>query len=152
AVARAQEAFPAWRDMPTEERSRIILAAAGIIRRQRDALAAEIVLESRKTWAESDADVCEAIDFCEYYARQAMLLFTPQPPGPLRFTGELNRLFHQPRGVAAVIAPWNFPLAICTGMTVAALVTGNTAVVKPAEQTPAIALRLCEALWQAGVP
>ena len=149
-MARGVAAFPAWREMPADHRARIILQAADNLRQKRDLLSAEIVLESHKTWAEADADVCEAIDFCEYYVRQSMPLFSPQRLG--HFTGEHNTLFHQPRGVAAVIAPWNFPLSICTGMTVAALVTGNCAIVKPAEQTPAIARRLCEVLWSAGLP
>ena len=128
----------------------MIVRAAATLLAKRDILAGVIIRESAKTWDEADGDVCEAIDFCEFYARQAMELFTPRRLG--RFTGELNEEFHQPRGVAAVISPWNFPLSICTGMTVAALVTGNTVVLKPAEQTPAIASLLCDALWSAGVP
>ena len=103
-----------------------------------------------KTWREADGDVCEAIDFCEYYARMAVGLFRPTRLG--RFVGELDEQFHQPRGVAVVVSPWNFPLAICCGMTAAALVTGNAVIVKPAEQTPGIAAVMCELLWQAGAP
>jgi RHH-type proline utilization regulon transcriptional repressor/proline dehydrogenase/delta 1-pyrroline-5-carboxylate dehydrogenase len=150
AIARAATAFPVWRDLPQSDRSAIIRKAATLMRDRRDALAGIIIKESAKTWDEADGDVCEAIDFCEYYARQALDLFTPKRLG--NFTGELNEEFHQPRGVAAVISPWNFPLSICTGMTVAALVTGNTVVLKPAEQTPAIASQLCEILWNAGIP
>ncbi len=150
AIARAQAAFPAWRDTPPEKRAAIIQKAAGILHDTRDDLSALIVKESHKIWAEADGDVCEAIDFCEYYAQQAIQLFTPQSLGSR--TGEQNHLTHEPRGVAAIISPWNFSLSIPTGMTVAALVTGNTAILKPAEQTPAIALRLCQALWQAGIP
>jgi len=110
--------------------------------------------ESNKTWREADADVCEAIDFCEYYARLAPSMFTSQRLG--RFIGELDELWYQPKGVAVVISPWNFPLAICCGMTAAALVTGNTVVVKPAEQTPGIAKIMFEfmtnALMQVGAP
>ena len=109
-----------------------------------------MIREAGKTWREADADICEAIDFCEYYARVAVGLFQPTRLG--RFVGELNCQWYQPRGVAAIISPWNFPLAICCGMTAAALVTGNTAIVKPSSQTRAIARRLCEILWQAGVP
>jgi RHH-type proline utilization regulon transcriptional repressor/proline dehydrogenase/delta 1-pyrroline-5-carboxylate dehydrogenase len=109
-----------------------------------------MIREAGKPWREADADVCEAIDFCEYYARQAAALLRPERLG--QFVGEYNQQWYEPRGVAAVISPWNFPLAICTGMTVAALVTGNTAIVKPSAQTPAIARAMCEALWQAGVP
>jgi len=153
AVSIAARAFPSWRDRAPTERAAIIQKAAAILRENRDSLAAQIMLESAKIRTEADGDVCEAVDFCEYYARLAVPLLTPHAP-PLvgHFAGETNLIFHEPRGVAAIIAPWNFPLSICTGMTVAALVTGNTAIVKPAEQTPAIARRLCEALWKAGVP
>ena len=107
------------------------------MRQRRDELSGLIIREAGKPWREADADVCEAVDFCEYYARQAVDLFEPKRLG--RFVGELNLQWHQPRGVAVVISPWNFPLAICCGMTAAALVTGNTVIVKPAEQTPSIA-------------
>jgi RHH-type proline utilization regulon transcriptional repressor/proline dehydrogenase/delta 1-pyrroline-5-carboxylate dehydrogenase len=150
ALRDAHRAFPAWRDTPARKRAAMLIKAAGIVRERRDDLSGLIIRESGKTWSEADADVCEAIDFAEYYARQAVALFDPARLG--RFTGELNEHWHQPRGVAVIISPWNFPLSICTGMTTAALVTGNTAIVKPAEQTPAIAARMCEILWQAGVP
>lgn len=150
AIGRAAAAFPGWRDRAQAERSQILRRAAATMRERRDTLSAVIIKESAKTWDEADGDVCEAIDFCEFYARCALELFTPLRLG--RFIGELNEEFHQPRGVAAVISPWNFPLSICTGMTVAALVTGNTVVLKPAEQTPAIASLLCEILREAGVP
>ncbi len=146
----ASEAFAAWRDRDARERAGLIVAAAERMRAQRDELAALVLREAAKPWRDADGDVCEAIDFCEYYARRAVGLFEPRRLGD--FAGELNELWYQPRGVAAVISPWNFPLAICAGMTVAALVTGNTVVVKPAEQTPATAKRLCEVLWEAGVP
>jgi RHH-type transcriptional regulator, proline utilization regulon repressor / proline dehydrogenase / delta 1-pyrroline-5-carboxylate dehydrogenase len=150
AIARASKAYPAWRDTPATERIRIIQKAAAILRENRDRLCAIVIQESHKTWAEADADVCEAIDFCEFYAVHALPLFTPRALRNL--TGERNEQIHEPRGVAAVIAPWNFPLSIPTGMTVAALVTGNAAILKPAEQTPVIAHELCKALWQAGIP
>jgi RHH-type proline utilization regulon transcriptional repressor/proline dehydrogenase/delta 1-pyrroline-5-carboxylate dehydrogenase len=150
AVTAASVAFPAWRDLPWRDRAATLVRAAATMRATRDELSALIIRESGKTWREADGDVCEAIDFCEYYAREARELFEPRRLG--RFTGEVNDEWFQPRGVAVVIAPWNFPLAICCGMTVAALVTGNTVVVKPAEQTPAIAKRMCEILRAAGVP
>jgi RHH-type proline utilization regulon transcriptional repressor/proline dehydrogenase/delta 1-pyrroline-5-carboxylate dehydrogenase len=150
AVARAQAAFPAWRDRAPEDRAAILQKAAAILRERRDAVSALVVKESHKPWVEADADVCEAIDFCAYYAREAVKLFAPERLG--RFAGERNDYFHAPRGVAAVISPWNFPLAIPAGMVTAALVTGNTVVLKPAEQTPAIGRALCEVLWEAGVP
>ena len=148
AVDAANRAFPAWRDTAYAERAAVLVKAANEMRARRDELSAAIVRESGKVWREADADVCEAIDFCEYYAREGARLFEPERLG--RFVGELDEQWYQPRGVAAVIAPWNFPLAICCGMTVAALVTGNTVVVKPAEQTPAIARTMCEILWRAG--
>lgn len=136
-VARAHAAFPLWRDTEADVRARALLAAAARMRSQRDALAGVMIRESGKTWREADADVCEAIDFCEYYARLAMPMFSRHRLG--KFIGELDEAWYQPRGVAVVIAPWNFPLAILCGMTTAALVTGNTVVMKPAEQTPGIA-------------
>jgi RHH-type proline utilization regulon transcriptional repressor/proline dehydrogenase/delta 1-pyrroline-5-carboxylate dehydrogenase len=149
AVAEAAAALEVWGDRAAVERSRILVRAAALLREDRDALAALMIREAGKPWREADADVCEAIDFCEFYARSAVGLFQPKRLG--RFAAELNHQWHQPRGVAAVISPWNFPLAITTGMTVAALATGNTAVLKPSSQTRAVARRLCEILWQAGV-
>ncbi|MEJ7584928.1 MAG: aldehyde dehydrogenase family protein, partial [Acidimicrobiales bacterium] len=124
--------------------------AADWMRQRRDELGALEVFEAGKPWAEADADVCEAIDFCEYYGREALRLEhggTVQSP-----PGEANRLTYQGKGVGVVIAPWNFPLAIPTGMTVAALAAGNPVILKPAEQTPAVAARLVEALTAAGLP
>ena len=150
AVANADAAFPQWRDTPHTERAAAIVRAASLMRARRDELSAILIRESGKTWREADADVCEAIDFCEYYARESSALFGRTRLG--NFVGELDEQWYQPRGVAAIISPWNFPLAICAGMTVAALVTGNCAVVKPAEQTPGIAKIMCDILWQAGIP
>ncbi len=150
AVDRAAQAFAAWRDTDPLQRARVLSKAAEIMRNRRDELAGMIIKEAGKPWREADADICEAIDFCEYYARQAVGLFEPKRLG--KFVGEHNSQWYKPRGVAVVISPWNFPLAICCGMTVAALVTGNTAIVKPAEQTPGIAKVMCDILWQAGAP
>ncbi len=150
AIARAAAAFPAWRDMDPIERSRIIIKAGVMLRDRRDEAAAIMIREAGKPWREADADVCEAIDYCEYYARCAAELYQPRRLG--QFVGELNYQWYQPRGVAAVISPWNFPLAICSGMTVAALVVGNTVLVKPSSQTRAIAQMMCEILWHSGVP
>jgi RHH-type proline utilization regulon transcriptional repressor/proline dehydrogenase/delta 1-pyrroline-5-carboxylate dehydrogenase len=150
AIAKAAVAFPAWRDMDPIERSKIIIKAAALLRERRDEAAAIMIREAGKPWREADADVCEAVDFCEYYARSAVELFQPQRLG--LFVGELNYQWYQPRGVASVISPWNFPLAICMGMTVAALSVGNTALVKPSTQTRAIAQMMCEILWRSGVP
>ena len=150
ALGAAHAAFPAWRDTSPRERSATLVRCAAIMRTRRDELSCVMIRESGKTWREADADVCEAIDFCEYYARQAIALFEPHRLGA--YIGELDTEFHEPRGVAVVISPWNFPLAICCGMTVAALVTGNPVVVKPAEQTPFIAKLLVDMLHEAGVP
>jgi len=136
-VARANDAFAAWRDVDAKVRADVLVRAAAAMRTRRDELSAIMIKESGKTWREADADTCEAIDFCEYYARLAVPMFARQRLGA--FLGELDEQWYQPRGVAVVISPWNFPLAICCGMTVAALVTGNTVIVKPAEQTAGIA-------------
>jgi RHH-type proline utilization regulon transcriptional repressor/proline dehydrogenase/delta 1-pyrroline-5-carboxylate dehydrogenase len=149
-IDRLTEAFPAWRDTDPRQRAAVLVKAAQIMRDRRDELSGIIIKENGKGWRDADGDVCEAIDFCEYYARNAIGLFEYDRLG--QFVGELNQQFYQARGVAAVISPWNFPLAICCGMTAAALVCGNTVLVKPAEQTPGIAKVLCEIFWQAGAP
>ncbi|MCA9294384.1 MAG: proline dehydrogenase family protein [Phycisphaerales bacterium] len=145
-LTKADRAFPAWRDFDPKRRADVLIRAAAKMRAARDELAGIMIKESGKTWREADADVCEAIDFCEYYARCAVPLFERHRLG--KFIGELDETFYQPRGVAVVISPWNFPLAICCGMTTAALVCGNTVIVKPAEQTPAIAKRMFDILAQ----
>ena len=126
-----------WRDIDVERRARVLVNAAAAMRARRDELSGIIIKENGKCWVDADADVAEAIDFCEYYAREAVHLFRRERIG--RFIGELDEQFYQPRGVAVVISPWNFPLAIACGMTAAALVTGNTVILKPAEQTAGIA-------------
>jgi RHH-type proline utilization regulon transcriptional repressor/proline dehydrogenase/delta 1-pyrroline-5-carboxylate dehydrogenase len=150
AVGRARSAFAGWRDVPASDRAAILEGAADRMHARRDELAGVIVRESGKTWREADADVCEAIDFSRFYARHAVPLMAEQQLGD--FPGEDDRLWWEPRGVAVVISPWNFPLAICTGLTTAALVMGNPVIVKPAEQAPGIASLLCELLHAAGAP
>ena len=135
AVLAAKEAFPGWRDTPPRERAEYLFRAAAAIRRKRFDLAALQVLETGKGWKEADADVIEAIDYLEYYGRQMIRLSVPKRIGFA--PGEESFLTYEPRGVAVVISPWNFPLAIPAGMTSAALVTGNTVVLKPASQAPA---------------
>ncbi|MFM8413302.1 MAG: bifunctional proline dehydrogenase/L-glutamate gamma-semialdehyde dehydrogenase, partial [Planctomycetota bacterium] len=149
AVEVARDAQPAWQAVGAERRADVLRAAAAIMRARRFDLAALQVFEVGKPWREADADVAEAIDFCEYYAREAERLSGPRR---VDVPGEENATTHLPRGVAVVIAPWNFPLAILCGMTTAALVTGNTVVMKPAEQSSLVALRLYEILREAGVP
>ena len=150
ALERANQAFPGWRDQSPLHRGQLLIDAAAAMRARRNELAGVIIRESGKIWREADADVCEAIDFCEYYAREAIGLFNPRRLG--QFIGEHDSEFHEPCGVAVVISPWNFPLAIACGMTVAALVTGNTVILKPAEQTPGIAKLLVDILHGAGIP
>ena len=146
-IAKADAAFAAWRDTDPRKRAEVLVRTAALMRKQRDGLAGVMIKESGKTWREADADVCEAIDFCDYYARLAVPLFERTRLG--KFIGELDETLYQPRGVAAVISPWNFPLAILTGMTTAALVTGNPVIMKPAEQTPGIAAILFDILQDA---
>ena len=150
AVEAAGRGLRDWADRPAGERAEVLLRAAEALRARRPELAALQVRECAKPWPEADADVCEAIDFIEYYAREGLALALGR--GLLQVPGERNSMRYAPRGVVAVIAPWNFPLAIPTGMTAAALAAGNAAVLKPAEQSPASALMLVEALRSAGVP
>ena len=149
AVAAARAAFPAWRDTPARQRAELLFRAADGMRRRRFELAAWEVFETGKPWREADADVAEAIDFCEYYGREMIRLSEPHQRD---VPGEDNATFYEGRGVAVVIAPWNFPLAILTGMTAAAVVAGNTVIMKPAEQSPVIAAKLMEVLEEAGLP
>lgn len=149
AVETAQAALADWRGRGFSGRAAILRQAAAIMRRRRFELAALQIVEVGKNWREADADVAEAIDFCEYYALEAERLGSPRR---IDVPGEENATTYLPRGVAAVIAPWNFPLAILTGMTAAALVTGNTVVMKPAEQSSLVGLVLHEILLAAGVP
>ena len=150
AVEAAMAAWPAWCARPAGERAAVLFRAAAWMRERRARLAALEVFEAGKPWREADGDVCEAIDFCEYYGREMLRLdaggVVQSPPG------EANSLSYQGKGIGVVIAPWNFPLAIPTGMVTAALVTGNAVLFKPAEQTPAIASQLVEALHSSGLP
>jgi RHH-type proline utilization regulon transcriptional repressor/proline dehydrogenase/delta 1-pyrroline-5-carboxylate dehydrogenase len=150
AVEAASAAFGPWSAAGAEVRASALLAAAASMRERRLELAALILRECAKPWREADADVCEAIDFLEYYARGALELERPRPL--VTVPGESNELRYVARGVCAVISPWNFPLAIACGMTAAALAVGNAVVLKPAEQSPACALALLDALRAGGVP
>lgn len=150
AVEAAQRGFRDWGARSAAERAQILRAAAAWLRERRLELAALQVRECAKPWPEADADVSEAIDFLEYYALGAVELDRGREL--VQVPGERNTMRYAPRGVAAVIAPWNFPLAIPTGMTAAALAAGNAVVLKPAEQSPASAFMLVEALHASGVP
>ncbi len=150
AIGAAWAAKDAWADTDPSERAEYLFKLADKMREWRDELAGWMVFEVGKNWREADADVCEAIDFCEYYAREMKRLAEPQRMGHV--PGELNLMYYQPRGVAAVIAPWNFPLSILTGMTMASAVTGNTVIMKPAEQSSVIAAKLMELCRSVGFP
>lgn len=149
AIQAAKEAFPKWRDTPVKERAEVLRRAAQIMRERRFELSAWIIHESAKPWREADADVAESIDFCEFYAQEMLRLDQPRRRD---VPGEENYMFYEPRGVAVVISPWNFPMAILCGMSVAALVAGNTVIMKPAEQSPVVASKLMDILMEAGAP
>jgi len=150
AVEAAGRGFRDWSARSAADRAEVLRNAAALMRERRLELAALQVRECAKPWREADGDVCEAIDFLEYYARGAIEL--ERGPELVQVPGERNTMRYAPRGVAAVIAPWNFPLAIPCGMTAAALAAGNAAVLKPAEQAPASSGQLVEILHEAGVP
>lgn len=149
AMQAAKAAFPSWRKTPVQQRAGILYKAADLMEQRRAELAAWIVLEVGKTVREADAEVSEAIDFCRYYAVEMERL---EQGYNYDVAGETNRYIYQPRGIAVVISPWNFPLAIATGMTVAALVAGNCTLLKPAETSSVIAAKLTEVLVDAGIP
>ncbi|MBR9990415.1 MAG: L-glutamate gamma-semialdehyde dehydrogenase [Gemmatimonadetes bacterium] len=144
AIEAAEEAFRTWRKVPWEERAEYLFRTAEALRERRFEFAAIMVYEVSKSWVEADADVAELIDFVEYYAREALRLGQPQPvvPNP----GEQGHLRYVPLGVGAVIPPWNFPAAIMGGMTMAAIVTGNTVVLKPAHTSTIVAAKFAELL------
>ncbi len=150
ALAAGERAFATWQFVPTEERASLLLRGAEIIRERKFEFCAWLVYEVGKNWAEADADVAETIDFLEFYAREALRLSGSTPP--IQYPGERNELIHVPLGVGAVIPPWNFPLAIMAGMTTAAIVCGNTVVVKPSTDAPTIAARFLDVLEEAGMP
>lgn len=150
ALDAAWDAFADWSRWQPAERARLLLKGAALLRRRKHLFSATMVYEAGKTWLEADGDTAEAIDFLEYYAREALRL-SLSPPLP-RLSGEDNELMHLPLGVGVVIPPWNFPLAITLGMTAAAIVTGNTVILKPASLTPIIAARAVQLLEDVGMP
>jgi RHH-type transcriptional regulator, proline utilization regulon repressor / proline dehydrogenase / delta 1-pyrroline-5-carboxylate dehydrogenase len=150
AIEAAAAAFPGWRDTDYRDRVEFLFAAAERARKMRCDLAALQVFEVGKAWSEADADVCEAIDFLEYYGHEMLRLGKPQRMGHV--PGELSHLVYEPRGVCVVIAPWNFPLAISLGMTSAAVVTGNTVVYKPASQSPVTGSMVYELFKEVRLP
>jgi len=150
AIAAAKAAFPAWRDTPPEVRAGYLLKAAAVAKRRIFELSAWQVLEIGKQWDQAYADVAEAIDFLEYYAREMVRYGKPQRIGTA--PGELNHYFYEPKGLAAIIAPWNFPLAISMGMASAAIVSGNPVIFKPSAITGIIGHHLVEIFREAGLP
>jgi len=137
----ALRAFEFWSRTLVSERTSLLLAAAEIIRKRKFEFCAWLTYEVGKNWAEADADVGETIDFLEFYAREALRL--AEAKTPIQLAGEKNELIYIPLGVGAVIPPWNFPFAIMAGMTAAAIVTGNTVVLKPSSDSPTIAAEVC---------
>ena len=147
----ATERFGSWKNVPWAERADYLFRAAELVRARRDEYNAIMVIEVGKSWFEADADTAEAIDFLEYYAREALRLATPDPliPSPMAETNELRYL---PLGVGAVIPPWNFAFAIMAGMTAAAIVTGNTVVLKPSPDAAVVAAHFVDLMHELGLP
>lgn len=150
ALNACSEGFPAWRSTAFEHRADIINKIGRLLEARRGFFAALLILEAGKTFREADADVAEAIDFCNFYASEMLRLGPPTLTQEL--LGEENTYFYQPRGVVVVISPWNFPLAIACGMSVAALVAGNAVIFKPSEQTSIVGFELAKLILEAGVP
>src|ERR1700685_1305641 len=162
AVEAAEHAFEKWRKVPVAERVACLYRAADILHKRRYELDAWLCYEVGKTWPEADADTAELIDFCEYYGREMMRLGTPQKVTPMRgannslkyfpVRGTNNYMKSMPLGVGVIIPPWNFAAAIMGGMTIAAIVAGNTAIVKPSSDSPTVAALFIDILFEAGVP
>ncbi|MBI4862467.1 MAG: L-glutamate gamma-semialdehyde dehydrogenase [Candidatus Riflebacteria bacterium] len=150
ALAEATRAFESWKRVPGHERARYLLRASHIMRARRLELAACMVHEVGKTWGEADADVCETIDFLDFYGREMIRYSQPQPLTPL--PGEENELYYVPLGVGVVIPPWNFPCAIMAGMTAAAIVAGNAVILKPSSDAPMIAHKFYEIMEETRLP
>jgi RHH-type proline utilization regulon transcriptional repressor/proline dehydrogenase/delta 1-pyrroline-5-carboxylate dehydrogenase len=150
AIHEAKGAHAVWKHTPSEKRVEVLFRAAEEMRKRRFDLAALEVYEVGKTIMEADADIAEAIDYLEYYGRQMLALAKPRYLGS--YPGEVNEYRYEPRGVAVVISPWNFPLAIPAGMASAAIVTGNCAILKPSGLSPVTAWQLVDILRTAGLP
>ena len=150
AVDVAQKAFESWRHVPAAERAAVLFRTADLIRERKHEMSAWICFEAGKTWPEADADTAETIDFLEYYGREMLRLAAPQALVPQK--GEKNYLVYIPLGVGAIVPPWNFPCAIMAGLVTAAIVAGNTVVLKPSSDTPTVAHKFLELLFEGGVP
>ena len=149
-VEKAAEAFRTWKNVHAADRAALLFRVAEIMRERKHELSAWMIHEVAKTWPEADGDTAEAIDFCEFYGREMLRYAGEQPL--VHIPGEQGKLDYIPLGVGAVIPPWNFPLAIMAGMTVASVVTGNTVVLKPSSDAPTIAFKFFEILEEAGLP
>ena len=150
AMQAALQAFESWKSASVDDRAGLLFRVAEILRKRKAEFNAWMVLEVGKNWDEAEADTCEAIDFCEFYARLALRMAEAEPA--VQLPGERDTLRYIPLGVGAVISPWNFPLAITCGMTVASVVCGNAVVLKPSSDSPTIAAKFFEALEEAGMP
>ena len=150
AIDAATEAFKTWRNVPAAERAEYLFKIADVMRKRKHELSAWMVVEVAKTWSEADGDTAEAIDFMEFYGREMLRWSQEQPV--TKVPGEQNSLEYIPLGVGAVIPPWNFPLAIMAGMTMAGVVTGNTVVLKPSSDSPTIAAKFVEIVEEVGLP
>ena len=150
AMESAHQSFDSWKKVPAEQRCEMLFRAAHIIRQRKFELSALICYEVGKSWIEADADTAETIDFLEFYGREMLRLAGPHKVTP--YQHERNFMVYIPLGAGAAIPPWNFPAAIATGMTAAALVAGNTVVLKPSEESPIIAAKMVEILYEAGIP
>ena len=150
AMQAALEAFESWSRTPVEERAGLLFRVGDQMRARKMEYMAWLVFEVSKNWAEADADISETIDFCEFYAREALRLAQVQTP--IQLPGERDTLHYIPLGVGAVIPPWNFPCAIMAGMTLASIVSGNTVILKPSSDSPTIAAKFVELLEECGMP
>lgn len=150
AIQAAHKAFQTWKNVPAKERASYLFKAAAIMKKRRYEINAWMISEVGKNYLEADADTCEAIDFLEFYGREAIRYSQDQPLTP--YPGEKNQYFYIPLGVGLIIPPWNFPLAILTGMTTAAIVTGNTVVLKPSSDSPMMGQILNEIMIEVGLP
>jgi 1-pyrroline-5-carboxylate dehydrogenase len=150
AMAAALKAFATWSRTPIEERAALLFRVADLLRDRKMDYMAWLVFEVSKNWAEADGDISETIDFCEFYAREALRFAKAEPP--VQMPGEHDTLTYIPLGVGAVIPPWNFPCAIMAGLVLASIVSGNTVILKPSSDSPTIAAKFIELLEEAGMP
>ena len=148
AMSAALKAFESWSRTTVEERAGLLFRVADAMRQRKMEYMAWLVFEVSKNWAEADADISETLDFCEFYAREALRLAKAQ--APIQLPGEHDTLLYIPLGVGAVIPPWNFPCAIMAGMTLASIVSGNTVILKPSSDSPTIAAKFVELLEECG--